>query len=110
MRPISEIKADAIAWWKSGNSYTCGTVSAPDGREVAELCDEVERLRTDAQRYRFLRRENPQALCSIAWKYPDARIHSQPDQAVDAAVEELCSEPSPTTTQNTTRHNITTHR
>lgn len=47
MRPIEEIKAHALAWWRTGTEINTDNVSTLDGREVAELCDEIERLKTD---------------------------------------------------------------
>jgi hypothetical protein len=49
---------------------------------------ELEDLRRDAMRYRWLRCANPQAVASIAYISKDACNYEHPDDAVDAAINE----------------------
>lgn len=64
-------------------------------KQKSEFFDEIERLRTesrelraDALRYRFLKRNNPLALASVAWRFPNATAYGSDkvDEAVDAAI------------------------
>lgn len=41
---------------------------------------------TDAERYRWLKKINPLAVCQIAWSNLAACEHAEPDAAVDAAI------------------------
>ena len=70
-------------------------------REESELLlkfalDEIERLRADAERYRWLRNEHQllDPLCRLVWKFDDDRLCSDwvevvnIDADIDAAIEE----------------------
>jgi hypothetical protein len=50
------------------------------------LVAEVERLRADAGRYRWLREVRPDRLCTIAYLAPEACEFEDPDLAIDAAM------------------------
>ena len=54
--------------------------------EIARLRVELDTLRQDARRYRWLVQENSDAVACIAWRYRSACKYGDPDQAIDAAM------------------------
>ena len=52
----------------------------------AKLREFLEEALRDAARYRWLRAQNPGAVCAIAWRVKAACAFSTPDEATDAAM------------------------
>ena len=60
-----------------------------------EFADEIERLRADAARYRFLKKHNPLMLSHIAWGLSRKACQfglDTVDDVIDVAIEELNEE------------------
>lgn len=94
MIDIKAIKAAAEAELSRFGSYSnLGSAIKPGA--VIALCDEVERLRKDAARYRWLRSEHERfdPLCHLTWKQSSNRRGSEwvntanLDIDIDAAME-----------------------
>jgi len=47
---------------------------------------DLDALRADAVRYRWLREQAPDAICSVAWRQKGACAYGEPDAALDAAI------------------------
>jgi hypothetical protein len=64
--------------------------SAGEVVELANLIAEIERLRADAERYRWHKERNPAALLAAAWGASKAacKIGDDPDAATDSAMAE----------------------
>jgi hypothetical protein len=55
--------------------------------QVADLYAQVAELRKDAERYQWLKKENPTRLFQIAWKYSAACTDEVNERGIDAVID-----------------------
>jgi hypothetical protein len=80
---------DKLAGLGRANARRMWITNEPDP-DCAEAADEIERLRADAERYRWHKERNPVALLAAAWGASKAacKIGDDPDAATDSAMAE----------------------
>jgi hypothetical protein len=85
--PIDKILARVKAFVHFRDLHPDESYTSPEARDAIALAAEVEALRKDAERYRWLRDEQPNECCCSWSKHLMDVPNTEFDAAIDAAME-----------------------